>query len=206
MFRVSAGAIYIATKSFFYFRRNRNSDDFFPEISISISKSEFRFWFRCRNRNFDFGFDFDIGIPILISISEFRLRHRNFDYDIGISIPTSEFRFRHRNFGFDIGRNSDSDLGIPITVLYKIPIQMSKFQSIFHRTKSKILYWFFIGISILIVEIVIEIPITFDNFDQWIRQKSKLILIGIPIEINFVGNPTYCMCLHLGLIPMYTVL
>jgi hypothetical protein len=107
----------------------------FSEILISMSKSEFRFrwqnrnfdfdcllptkskfrWnsvqvspnFRSQTRNFDFGFDVAIGISILVSISPSKFRL--FIFEIGISIPTSEF-----------------------WCYYKISIQMSKFQSIFH--------------------------------------------------------------------------
>jgi hypothetical protein len=94
----------------------------------------------------------------------FRFRNRNSDsdFDFGISIPISEFRFRYM-------------------------ISMSKFQSIYHWNKSTFLFWLLYGILIPTIEI--EIPITFDNFDQSIR-----IPIEIPTKLISVETlPTFAV-------------
>jgi hypothetical protein len=105
----------------------------------------------------------------------FRFRHRNsdsdFDFRIWISILTSKFRFWHHNL-----------------------ILMSKFQSIFHWNKSKFLFWLLIGISTPTVEIEIEIPITFDNFDQKCRRKAKLISVETLFATSRAGYILYVYC------------
>jgi hypothetical protein len=165
----------------------------FSEISISMSKSVpwfwFRFWsfpsdeilflfnkkilcfdfptfwFQCQNCKFDFGFDVIVSL-ILVSMweSEFRIRHCKFDSGKGILILAWELGFRHRIL--------DSCIGIWILASefrfrYQISISMSKCQStvneICHQTS---LFRLLIGISIPTLEIEIEIPITFHNFDQ----------------------------------------
>jgi hypothetical protein len=127
-------------------------------IFISLSKSEFRFWVWFRLFTFD-----DIENPtnfILIS-SKFWFR----------------FRFRHRNY------DSDFVFGVPFSVPdFNIHVEISKHFSLKY-CKSTFLFWLLNGISIPTVGIKIKTPITFDNFDQKFRWKSKLISIGIPIEI-----------------------
>jgi hypothetical protein len=65
---------------------------------------------------------------------------------------------------------------------------MSKFQHIFHCNKSTFLMCLLIGISIPTAKIKIEIPITFDNFDQKFCQKLKLISINTHIWLGDLNN------------------
>jgi hypothetical protein len=97
----------------------------------------------------------------------FQFWHRNSDSDldfgIGILIPTSKFKF-----------------------WCKISIQMSKFQSICHLNKSKILFWLLVRNSILAVEIEIAIPI----LPSIISSKVGINFEQNSDEINFGGNPS----------------
>jgi hypothetical protein len=128
-------------KSFFLlstklkFRRN------FILISSKFRCPDFlKFRFRFRNRNFVFDFD-----GLLSTKSKFRqnsilispkFRCRDFGFDIGIpmliSISQSEFRFRRRKSDF----------------CKRLQYKISKFQTIFHRNESKILFLMLIGIWI----------------------------------------------------------
>jgi hypothetical protein len=122
----------------------------FAEISILISKSEFRFRL------------FSDEIEITTKF------HTDF---VEIPMSKSEFQFRHRNF--------DSDLDFGIRLWYKISIQMTKFQSIFHRNMSKN--------SILIIYRNFYFDRQNRNSDYFRKFRpiisSKVISVGIQIEI-----------------------
>jgi hypothetical protein len=100
----------------------------------------------------------EVGFPRKLSKVNNRNQNRNRNFG----------KQKHRNRNSDaiaywFRRNFDVEIGISISISiptpefwfwYKISIQMSTFQSIFHCNKSKILFRFFIGISISTVEIV----------------------------------------------------